>query len=95
MSLVLYVIIVIAAFVFMEGVAWFAHKYIMHGLLWHLHQDHHRPLKGFFEKNDFFFLIFAVPGWLCIMLGWQDRKLVCCKHRLRYNLIWVGLFSCS
>ncbi len=71
MSVVLYVIIVIAAFVFMEGVAWFAHKYIMHGLLWHLHQDHHRPHKGFFEKNDFFFLIFAVPGWLCIMLGWQ------------------------
>ena len=25
----------------MEFVAWFAHKYIMHGFLWSLHKDHH------------------------------------------------------
>ena len=24
---------------------------------------------GIFEKNDSFFLIFAIPSWLCIMLG--------------------------
>jgi beta-carotene 3-hydroxylase len=54
----------------MEGVAWFTHKYIMHGLLWYFHKDHHtRDNKGFFEKNDFFFLIFAVPGSIFIMYG--------------------------
>lgn len=40
--------------------------------MWYFHEDHHKPapkLFGFFEKNDVFFLIFAVPGWLCIMLG--------------------------
>ena len=41
----------------MEGVAWFTHRYIMHGLLWHFHRDHHtRDNSGVFEKNDFFFL---------------------------------------
>ena len=71
MSGIFYVLIAIAAFVCMEGVAWFAHKYIMHGFLWSLHKDHHKPGESFFEKNDFFFLIFAIPGWLCIQFGWQ------------------------
>lgn len=54
----------------MEGVAWFTHKYIMHGLLWYFHRDHHtRDNNGFFEKNDFFFLIFAIPGSIFIMYG--------------------------
>ncbi|MCF8245813.1 MAG: sterol desaturase family protein [Saprospiraceae bacterium] len=64
----------------MEGVAWFTHKYVMHGLLWIFHRDHHhRDNEGFFEKNDFFFLIFAVPGILLMYLGsqegWADPKL--------------------
>ena len=71
MSGIFYVLIAIAAFVCMEGVAWFAHKYIMHGFLWKLHEDHHKKGPGFFEKNDAFFLIFAIPSWLFIMLGIQ------------------------
>lgn len=59
----------IIAYVSMEGAAWAAHKYLMHGPLWFLHSDHHTKEPGFFEKNDFFFLIFAIPSWLCIMLG--------------------------
>ena len=41
----------------------------MHGFLWYLHEDHHKPEPGFFEKNDAFFVIFAVPSFLCILLG--------------------------
>ncbi len=41
----------------------------MHGLLWILHKDHHQTESGFFEKNDAFFLIFAVPSMILIMLG--------------------------
>jgi len=67
----LYLVITILTFLLMEGVTWLTHKYVMHGFLWFLHKDHHQPTKGFFEKNDFFFLIFAIPGWLCIMIGWQ------------------------
>ena len=61
--------VIIGTFFFMEFVAWATHKYIMHGLLWYLHKDHHQPEPGFFEKNDAFFLIFAIPSWLGIMLG--------------------------
>lgn len=65
--------IIISTFFFMEGVAWFTHKYIMHGLFWYFHRDHHtRDNVGFFEKNDFFFLIFALPSMLLIFLGWDS-----------------------
>jgi beta-carotene 3-hydroxylase len=43
----------------------------MHGFLWYLHKDHHQPTGKKVEKNDAFFLIFAIPSWLCIMLGLQ------------------------
>ncbi|NOT36516.1 MAG: fatty acid hydroxylase [Saprospiraceae bacterium] len=65
------ILIVMAAFFGMEFVAWFTHKYVMHGLLWSWHEDHHKPqLKhGFFEKNDRFFLVFAIPSFICYLLG--------------------------
>lgn len=59
----------IAAFSLMEFIAWSAHKYLMHGFLWKIHEDHHRPSGRTFERNDLFFLIFAIPSWLCIMFG--------------------------
>lgn len=62
-------LIVFVTFCFMEFMAWFTHKYIMHGLLWYLHKDHHQVEPGFFEKNDAFFLIFAVPSAYCYMTG--------------------------
>jgi len=69
MSWIIYPLISLATFFIMEGITWLTHKYIMHGFLWYLHKDHHQPSKHFFEKNDAFFIIFAVPSWLCIMLG--------------------------
>jgi beta-carotene 3-hydroxylase len=61
--------ILIATFFFMEFMAWFTHKYVMHGWGWYFHKDHHRRQPGFFEKNDVFFLIFAIPSWLFTMFG--------------------------
>ena len=58
-----------ATFFFMEFVAWFTHKFVMHGFLWILHKDHHQTEPGIFEKNDSFFLIFAVPSMILILLG--------------------------
>jgi beta-carotene 3-hydroxylase len=69
MSIILPILLVLGTFFFMEFVAWFAHKYIMHGLLWNLHEDHHVHEPGFFEKNDSFFLIFAVPSATLMFLG--------------------------
>ncbi|MBL6447996.1 sterol desaturase family protein [Fulvivirga sp. 29W222] len=54
--------IVIATFLFMEFVAWFTHKYIMHGFLWVWHQSHHKKHKHKLEKNDLFAVVFSLPS---------------------------------
>jgi beta-carotene 3-hydroxylase len=73
MNLFLFIGITLLTFVIMEGITWATHRYIMHGFLWYLHEDHHNPTGHTFEKNDAFFLIFAIPSWLCIMLGLQNQ----------------------
>lgn len=67
-------LVVFLTFWVMEFVAWATHKFVMHGFLWYLHEDHHVKEPGFFEKNDAFFLIFAIPSWLCIMLGMMNQS---------------------
>jgi beta-carotene 3-hydroxylase len=67
--MILYAIIFLTSFFGMEFVAWFTHKYIMHGFLWSLHKSHHETRTQLLEKNDWFSIIFAVPSWLFIMLG--------------------------
>ena len=67
-----YLLIVLATYVGMEFVAWFTHKYVMHGFLWSWHADHHLPhfeKEGFWEKNDLFFIVFAVPSAASYMIG--------------------------
>lgn len=55
-------LITLGVFIAMEGATWIIHKYVMHGFLWVLHKDHHDPRhEGVFEKNDYFFVIFALP----------------------------------
>ncbi len=56
-------------FVLMEGVAWFTHKYIMHGILWVWHESHHKPRKGTLELNDLFGFMFAIPSVWLIVVG--------------------------
>jgi len=58
------------AFVFTEWAAWALHKYVMHGFLWSLHEDHHVINKdSVYQKNDYFALFFAVPSILSIFYG--------------------------
>jgi len=67
-----YFLITISTVAAMEFVAWFAHKYVMHGFLWSWHEDHHKPhheKDGFFEKNDLFFIVFAAPSMASYMIG--------------------------
>lgn len=62
--------ITIAAFLGMEFMAWFTHKYVMHGFMWYFHKDHHvKDHHSPFEKNDVFFLIYATPGALLMITG--------------------------
>lgn len=71
----------LAAFIGMEVAAWAAHKYVMHGFMWYFHRDHHQSRYHFFQKNDVFFVIFAIPSWLGIMLGLMYQ---------RYGFVWAG-----
>lgn len=69
--ILLYLTITAVTFVAMEGITWLTHKYIMHGLLgWYFHEDHHQPgYSHVFEKNDFFFVVFAIPCMILFYLG--------------------------
>ncbi len=61
--------IYLTAFIFMEFMAWFSHKYIMHGFLWHLHKDHHKKdHNSWFERNDLFFIFYAVLSAVLVIL---------------------------
>ena len=73
MSAMLYITILVTVFIAMEGITWLTHRYVMHGFLWFLHEDHHQKRPGFFEKNDAFFVIFAIPSFLCILFGTLDK----------------------
>jgi len=68
-----FVFITLITFCIMEGITWLTHRFVMHGFLWYLHEDHHKKGAGFFEKNDAFFVIFAIPSWLHIMLGSMNQ----------------------
>ena len=63
------VLVTLSTYILMEGITWCTHKFVMHGWMWYFHEDHHQPRGGFFEKNDAFFLIFAVPSCLMIVFG--------------------------
>ena len=66
--------IILLTFVLTEFSAWFNHKYIMHGLLWYLHADHHKKdHDSWFERNDWFFLMYAIPSFFCILFGALDN----------------------
>ncbi len=71
MNWIIATLIIIAAFMFMEFMAWFTHKYIMHGFLWVLHKDHHIRDGRKFEWNDMFAVIFAIPSIILIYFGYE------------------------
>jgi len=61
LQIVLCALIVTSTFLLWEGVAWFTHKYIMHGFLWTWHKSHHSVHHHKLEKNDLFALVFSLP----------------------------------
>ncbi len=55
-------LIAIGTFLLWECVAWFTHKYIMHGILWSWHRSHHTAHRHKLERNDLFALVFSFPS---------------------------------
>nr|WP_299074347.1 sterol desaturase family protein [uncultured Allomuricauda sp.] len=70
MKIALWILIFFGTFSVMEFMAWFTHKYVMHGFLWGLHKDHHKKdHDSWFERNDFFFIFYAVVSMSFIMVA--------------------------
>jgi len=62
----IHVLVFFTTFFIMEFMAWFTHKYVMHGFLWSLHADHHKKNHdSWFERNDAFFIFYAVVSITC------------------------------
>lgn len=53
----------------MEILAIVSHKWVMHGFLWSLHKSHHEPRAGYFERNDWFAVMGAVPSIILLLVG--------------------------
>ena len=79
MTTLLWAVVYFGTFFIMEFVAWFSHKYIMHGFLWVWHKDHHKKEHdSWFERNDLFFVVYALMSFVFVVL-WNDYG------------YWVGL----
>ena len=78
----------------MEGFAYAAHRWIMHGPGWFLHKSHHRPRLGNWELNDLYAAIFAVPSFVLILggvqLGWWPGFAVIGAGIAAYGAIYFG-----
>ncbi len=73
--------LVLATVVWMEGVAWLVHKYLLHGPLWFLHRSHHRPRRGWWEAND----------WVSVAYAALSAGLVIWGDLNHHWLFWVGI----
>jgi len=91
MNLYLGIGLSLATFFFMEGVAWFTHKYVMHGILWSWHRSHHKVHNHALERNDLFALVFSVPSILLIVLGFEIPEIGFLKF-IGFGILGYGLF---
>jgi len=67
-------LIVIGSVLFMEGFAWWVHRYIMHGPGWGWHVSHHVTHDNMLEKNDLYAVVFSVIACGLFLIGgafWQ------------------------
>ena len=78
----------------MEGVAWAAHRWVMHGPGWFLHASHHRPRAGLFEANDLYAVLFAIPSiallWGGVQGGWWPGATWIGAGIAAYGAIYFG-----
>ncbi len=82
-------LIILISVIAMEAFAWFSHKYIMHGIMWHWHISHHEKHKNKFEKNDLFGLIFGSISALFLIIGSEISQL----NFIAYIGIGIALYG--
>jgi len=60
---------ILLGFAVMEIISYLVHRFVFHGIFWHIHQTHHKPNHGLFELNDLFSLFFAGVSIYLMYLG--------------------------
>lgn len=65
-----FIVVSLAVFGLMEGVAWWSHRHVMHGWGWVWHRSHHEPRTGLFELNDLYAVVGSAAGISLFSLGW-------------------------
>jgi beta-carotene 3-hydroxylase len=93
MTVLLNSVIFLAMAAYMEFVAYFAHKYVMHRFLWVLHKDHHQPKGRGLQKNDLFALFFASTSFLLIYAGLSRRWTPLASAGFGVALYGLGYFG--
>jgi len=79
-EMLLNMLVLVFTTIAMEGVAWLAHKYVMHGIGWRWHASHHRPRQGAVEANDLYAIAAAAVAITLIWFGTRGA----------WPLQWIG-----
>jgi len=64
-----FVLVAFSAFVAMEAVSYLLHRFVMHGVGWRVHADHHAPSATGFERNDLYPASFSLLAIGLFALG--------------------------
>jgi len=91
MQIIINIGLIVGTFFFMEFIAWFTHKYIMHGFLWNWHKSHHTLHDHTLEKNDLFALVFSMPSIALIVLGYEIESISFLRY-IGYGIMSYGIF---
>ncbi len=73
LSILLHLIVFAGTAALWELVAVLMHRYVMHGIGWFFHEDHHKTSGRRFQKNDAYALFFALCSFLLIYFGLKNR----------------------
>lgn len=84
-----------ATILLMEGFAYVLHRFVMHSKWgWAWHESHHREREGWFERNDLYAVVFALPSilliWGGLNGGWGDWATWVGAGVAVYGVIYFG-----
>lgn len=84
-----------ATVLLMEGFAYVLHRFVMHSKWgWAWHESHHREREGWFERNDLYAVVFALPSvlliWGGINGGWGEWATWVGAGVAFYGVIYFG-----
>jgi beta-carotene 3-hydroxylase len=87
-------LIFLATLAAMELFAYAMHRWVMHGPGWFLHASHHRARTGWFEWNDLYAVVFALPSitliWLGVQGSWGDAATAVGAGIAGYGAVYFG-----